>query len=608
MPGIVGIIGPCPRDDRPEATLDRMLGVMRHESFYGSGTFRNEEVGCWLGWTCREGSFADCLPVWNEARNICLIFAGESFADPEDLQNLKALGHDFEKNTASYVVHLYEEFGTRFLDKLNGWFSGVIVDLRERNVILFNDRFGFSRIYCHQRGETLFFSSEAKALLKVLPATRQLDVSGFAEYCACGCALGGRTIFSGLQLLPGAAQWRYSFAARWKKHTYFERQSWENQDRLNAEDYYQALKQCFTKILPRYLNGRERAAVSLTGGLDGRMIMAWAKAPRGGLPCYTFGGTYRDCTDVKIARQIATLCDQPHHVIEVGDQFLHNFSDLAGKTVYLSDGAMDVTGAVELYVNKIARATAPVRITGNYGSEILRGNVAFRARALCDGLFEPELTRLVKGAADSYSEELRVHPLSFIAFKQVPWHHYSRLSIEQSQLTLRAPYLDNELVALAYRAPQEMVASKEACFRLIQEGNARLSRIPTDRGLYGSRVSVLAPVQHWYQEFTFRAEYAFDYGMPQWLARLNHITPAPLERLFLGRHKFYHFRVWYRDQLAHYVREMLLDPRSRARPYLRGDLLEKMVQSHLEGRGNFTSQIHQVLTLELIHRELIERN
>ena len=63
---------------------------------------------------------------------------------------------------------------------------------------------------------------------------------------------------------------------------------------------------------------------------------------------------------------------------------------------------------------------------------------------------------------------------------------------------------------------------------------------------------------HWYQEFTFKAEYAYDYGMPQWLARLDHVfAPLRLEKLFLGRHKVAHFRVWYRDELSHYLKEIL---------------------------------------------------
>jgi asparagine synthase (glutamine-hydrolysing) len=102
-------------------------------------------------------------------------------------------------------------------------------------------------------------------------------------------------------------------------------------------------------------------------------------------------------------------------------------------------------------------------------------------------------------------------------------------------------------------------------------------------------------------------KYAYDYGMPQRLAAFDYLlAPFHLERLFLGRHKFFHFRVWYRDQLSDYIKEMLLDPRTRNRLYLNGKALEAMVEGHLRGNRNYTTEIHKILSCELLHRQLID--
>ena len=66
--------------------------------------------------------------------------------------------------------------------------------------------------------------------------------------------------------------------------------------------------------------------------------------------------------------------------------------------------------------------------------------------------------------------------------------------------------------------------------------------------------------------------------------------------------KSFTFRTWYRDALAGYVREMLLDPRSLSRPYIERKGLEAVVRGHLDGNRNYTTEIHKVLTLELLHR------
>ena len=157
MPGIVGIIGPGePGPRRSELRL--MVQSLIHEPFYSGGTFVNEPLGLWLGWANHRGSFADCQPIWNERQDICLIFSGEDFTDPEDIRALRAAGHDFVAGNASYLVHLYEQKGERFWESLNGRFSGVLVDLRERRGVLFNDRFGLNRIYFRRKeGRFLLF-------------------------------------------------------------------------------------------------------------------------------------------------------------------------------------------------------------------------------------------------------------------------------------------------------------------------------------------------------------------------------------------------------------------------------------------------------------------
>lgn len=585
-----------------------MIACMVHEASYGSGKYINKELGLYAGWTCHNGSFSDCMPIWNETRDILMIFSGEGFTDLGEIEGLKARGHDFALDNASYLVHLYEEVGIKFVEKLNGWFSGVLVDLREQSIVLFNDRYGLGRIYYHENAGGFYFSSEAKSILKVLPELRRLDPRGLAETFSCGCVLQNRTLFAGISLLPGGAKWVVTQSGDIRKERYFVPEIWEKQPLLAADKFYGELKETFARILPRYFGGGRQVAMSLTGGLDGRLIMAWANLSPQSLPCYTFGGPYRDCTDVKIARRVAKLCQQSHETIVVGPEFFTEFPSLAEKAVFVSDGTMDVSGSVELYINRNSRRIAPVRLTGNYGSEILRGNVAFRPVPVHEELVEPEFAQLIRNAAETYGSECQGHRQSFIAFKQVPWHHYSRLSVEQSQLTVRSPYLDNDLVSLMYQGIPELVLSREPTLRLIADGNAGLDRIPTDRGVLYRPTPVIGKIQHVYEELTVKSEYAYDYGMPQWLTRIDHIlAELHLERLFLGRHKFYHFRVWYRDKLSQYLKDILLDSRTRKRPYLRGTVLEEVVNSHIKGYRNYTLEIHRILTSELTQRQLVEQ-
>jgi len=263
---------------------------------------------------------------------------------------------------------------------------------------------------------------------------------------------------------------------------------------------------------------------------------------------------------------------------------------------------MDVTGAVELYANRAAKEIAPVRLTGNYGSEILRQSIAFKPRPLREDVYSAEFVKLGKEAGAVYASEIEGKRLSFIAFKQTAWYHCARLKLEQSELTVRSPYLDNELVALAYRAPADQISSSLPLLRLVAEANPTLARIPTDRGAVYPTRPVISKLQKLLGYVTSRAEYAYDYGMPDWLAKVD--RRLPMERFFLGHHKFYHFRTWYRNALSSYVREVLCDPSSQSRSHIRPRCLERIVSDHIRGIRNYTSELHRLLSIELVYREL----
>jgi asparagine synthase (glutamine-hydrolysing) len=478
---------------------------------------------------------------------------------------------------------------------------------------LFNDRYGMHRVYYAETGDAFYFAAEAKAILKVRPEFRRLDPQGMGEFISCGCVLENRTLFQGIHALPPGSAWVARVGRMQQRDLYFQPAEWENLGPLEPEAFYQELREVFTRNLPRYFNGREPVGVSLTGGLDTRMIMAWWKAAPQTLPCYTFVGPYRECEDVTIARRIAGICQQPYEVIPIGSEFLSRFADYAERTVYLSDGSAAVNRGADLYANELAAQIAPVRMTGNYGSEILRRLRAFKAVDPAPGLFQPEIMASVDKAKQTYQRQMQGHAVSFTAFRQAPWYQYGLLSLEQTQLTLRSPYLDNDLVRTAFRAPNSAIPKSDIfednddCVRLIADGDPVLRQLRTDRGLGGDPEKWSRSVSRGLLEFTFKAEYAYDYGMPQWLAKIDHsLAPLHLERLFLGRHKLVHFRVWYRDALAGYVRDMLLDQRTLSRPYVQPRVVEEMVRHHLKGDRNYTTEIHRLLTLELQHRLLVD--
>jgi asparagine synthase (glutamine-hydrolysing) len=599
MPSIVGLVTAEPRS-RAERRLRKMLNAVAHEEFYSQGTFVDESLGIYVGWTALKGSFSDGMPLRNENSGTCLIFSGEDYSDTAVRQEWQRCPSSSSALESGYLLKMYEK-DQQFVVSLNGMFHGLIVDRSQNSVTLFNDRYGMHRLYYHVGKDEFCFAGEAKAILAIRPDLRVADSRGLGEFVACSCVLENRTIFKDIYVLPAGSMWTFRGTRCETKQTYFRPSEWEEAPTLDPEGYYQQLRATVSNMLPRYFSGRQQLGIAMTGGLDTRVILASHATAPGSLPSYTFSGPIRDSYDVRVGRRIAGILDQPYQTIEVGKEFLNGFARYAERSIWLTEGTVDVYRASDLYVSSKARQIAPAKIVGTYGSEIVCHAVMFKAVEPIPGLFMEEFLKDILVAGETYTALRKQHPVTFAAFSQSPWYHHGILALEQSQLTVRSPFMDNEFVRMVYLAPRSNGSGADVRLRLIRDGNPELGRIGSDRGVGGSLLS------RGFREFTFKAEYACDYGMPQWAAQINNwLTPLHPDRIFLGRHKFLHYRLWYREALAGYVQEILLDPRTLSRPFLNRRYVEEMVKGHVQGNRNSTTAIHKMLTMELLFRKFFD--
>ena len=602
MPGIVGLITRMPRECA-EAQLRRMTQAVHHENSHRTGSWEDESLGVYVGWTSLPGSFSDRMPLLSEDKQTCLVFSGEEYSEDRKAHRSRNGGRG--QSEAAYLVRRYQG-DPQFIPRLNGMFHGLIADREGELITLFNDRYGMHRLCYHETAEAFYFGTEAKSILAVRPELRSFDAQSLGEFVSLSCVLEDRTIFKDIKVLPAASKWTFRNCKLAQKQSYFHPREWEEQSALDPELYYQQLRSTLMANLPGYFGGDQRVGMAMTGGLDTRVLLASYPPAPGSLPTYTFGGPFRESQDVRVGRKIAGICQQSHRVIQVGDEFLASFPRHAERTAFLTEGTVDVSRA-DLYLSEKAREVAPVKVVGTYGSEIVRHAVMFKPTEPPAGLFSPDFMPHVRQAGATYANVRHQHPVTFAAFRQSPWYHHGVLALEQSQMIVRSPFMDNDFVRTVYRAPKGPSDNGDIRLRLIRDGSPALAKVPSDRAVGGNRDPVSALFARAYQEFTFKAEYAYDYGMPQPVARVDHFFSAlRLERLFLGRHKLLHFRLWYRDQLSDYVRQIMLDPMTLSRPYLEKKTVEQVVKGHLKGDRNFTTAIHKLISLELLHRLFLD--
>lgn len=603
MPGITGII----RRERYrgiERDLQLMTEAMRHESFYAGGQYINRDVGLYMGWVAHPNTLGACMPFVCQDKQVVLIISGEHF---QTHQGSASSTHEgIKEQNEEHFLSLYRESEERFLRSLNGWFSGVAVDLAKGKITLFNDRYGMGRIYWHQSDGEFIFGSEAKSLLRVRSHLRAIELDSLAEFVNFNCVLGNKTLFKGISLLPGASSWSFGGSAVPQKKKYFDFAEWEHQPTLPAREFFENFKDTVSSVFPRYATGHDKVGISLSAGLDTRLIISSVFGQGQNLPCYTFGGLWGETYDIRTARKLAQICGQPHEVIRINEQFLRDFGSYAQKSIYISDGTHDALGAHDVYFNQMAHKIAPIRLTGKFGSEVVRIRKLIAAWKFPRHIVRPEFASYLDAALPFSQVSDAAHPLTRVVSQEIAWGEYGRVSVEQAGTILRTPYMDNELVRLMYQAQPGVRTSRELQARYVIENGQSVARVPTNMGPIWPDHKLLSRATYLPLWALFKVEYVYLYSTPHWLTWIDRkLSKLKLERVIFGRQKFEGYRIWMKTHLADYLRDVLLRPSAQLSDFFDRDAVFNAVTGHLAGTHNYIFEINKMLTVELICSSLL---
>ena len=139
-------------------------------------------------------------------------------------------------------------------------------------------------------------------------------------------------------------------------------------------------------------------------------------------------------------------------------------------------------------------------MTGNYGSEVLRGVRAFKAILPKSGFVLQDLDAHMREALGRFRDLEKLRSLSFALFHQAPSQGFGGSAVEKSKVLIRSPYMDNQFVQLLYQRPDSDVEGKALSYAIIESNKPELLKIPTDMGDLGELGQVAAKFRNTYPE------------------------------------------------------------------------------------------------------------
>lgn len=295
--GIAGIVGEQRDPAALRASMAGMLAMIRHRGPDQFGIY--QDAAATLG--SARLSIIDIAtgqqPIANEDQNLWIVFNGEIFNYVELRPDLERRGHRFATNTDTEVLlHLYEEYGSGCLERVNGQFAVAIWDARRRRLFLARDRLGIRPLFYTESGNALLFASEVKALLAYPGVSARIDPVTLDQVFTYWGPLPGRTVFEGIHELP-AGHFLTVEDSRVRKTRYWDMEFPAHGEAAGTpadpEPYLREFQDLLVDATLIRLRSDVPVGAYLSGGLDSS-VLARIVAARGGAPLTTFSITFDD--------------------------------------------------------------------------------------------------------------------------------------------------------------------------------------------------------------------------------------------------------------------------------------------------------------------------
>lgn len=221
-------------------------------------------------------------PIHNEDKSIWVSFNGEIYNYIELRQLLISKGHQFYTHTdTEVIVHLYEEFGENYVHHLNGQFAISLWDKKNKRALLSRDRVGITPLFYKRSKNSLFFSSEIKALLCEFDTPPKLKLEALDQILTFWTPVSPNTVFEDVFEVKPGEQLVFDIQDKTLRASTYWDYPYSAKEKIHITDEHNASKE-IANLLEDAIKIRLRADVPvgayLSGGLDSSILVSVLKS------------------------------------------------------------------------------------------------------------------------------------------------------------------------------------------------------------------------------------------------------------------------------------------------------------------------------------------
>src|SRR5205809_5187619 len=317
MCGITGWANLDPRtrpQDGAEELLRSMCDRMTHRGPDSEGYLLQDGVALGM----RRLAIIDLLtgeePTCNEDESIAVILNGEIYNYRELCADLEARGHKFRSASDTEILpHLYEEYGRKMVQHLNGMFAFALWDDRRRRLFIARDRFGEKPLYWGIFDRTLLFASEPKVLLAHPAVKPDLNLNALRQFLSFDYVPAPLSIYQGISKLPAAHT--LTLADGEVKVERYWRLSYQTKQAVpSVDEAAEQLRDLLADAVKMRLVSDVPLGILLSGGIDSSVVAALAvRASTETVKTFSIGFAEASFDESQYARAVAKFLGTDHH-------------------------------------------------------------------------------------------------------------------------------------------------------------------------------------------------------------------------------------------------------------------------------------------------------
>jgi len=306
---------------------------------------------------------------------IHVLFHGDLDNEQELQKTLAAAGEPPAAGAAATIAALFRRQGSKIASSLKGAFCAAIVDTASGDVVLITDRLGCYPLYWFRLDDRFVFASELRAALRAHPRP-SLNPQAVADLLKFAFPMGDKTLASGVDLVPAGSVLTYrASTGNVTIESYASLADLFAQTNISEGDYFENVKAAFAQSMTRATSGAHRYGLSLSGGLDTRVMLSALDRLQCPLSTFTLGG--RGCADEVIADELSRMAHTKHRFVALDNQYLDDLYPTVDRMVALTDGMYVSHGFTEiLALQGFEQSDCSVLLRGHAG-ELAKASTAW---------------------------------------------------------------------------------------------------------------------------------------------------------------------------------------------------------------------------------------